>query len=268
MCLGDQARKANEAARRQYQYQIQQREHNWMNTLALENVARVQYDQTLDATHVGLGNTYADLQEKWRDELGSSLQEGQDEWKQFVQENTGAKLAAAGRTGRSVNRIRTVEFGQYLAQGSRRAYELTRTRRDIRKAGAKAAGIARQQQLQAFAQNNIIKTPDIAPPQPVMQNVGLAAFKDALSIISTIATPIAIASASSKKVKDNIVKIGESIQGYNIYKFSYKGSPRRYVGVIAEEIQQTKPEAVVTMPNGVLGVIYDLIDVNFKEVPA
>ena len=204
MCLGDQARKANEAARRQYQYQLQQREQNWMNTLALENVARVQYDQTLDATHVGLGNTYAEIQEKYRDLIGQAMQEDEGLRKQFLQENTSDELAAAGRTGRSINRIKTVEFGNYLAQSSRKAYQLTQARRDLSKAGAKAAGQARQQQLQAFAQNNIIKSPDIAPPQPVMQNVGMAAFRDALSIattIASIATPFASAGAFAKTPK-------------------------------------------------------------------
>jgi len=188
VCLGEGARNANKAAKRQYQYQLQQRERNWMNTLALENVARVQYDQTLDATHVGLGNVYAEIQEKYGDLVGQALQENESLRKQFFKENLGDQLAASGRTGRSVNRMRTVELGNYLAQSSRKSYQLTQARRDLSKAGAKAAGQARQQQLQAFAQNNIIKSPDIAPPRPVMQNVGMAAFKDALSIASSIAS--------------------------------------------------------------------------------
>jgi len=109
----------------------------------------------------------------------------------------------------------------------------------------------------------MIKNPDMAPPKPVYQNVGAAAFMDALSIGTSIAT---MAAASSKKLKHNIKKIGKSIGGHNIYKFSYKGSSRRYVGVIAEEIQKIIPEAVITMPNGFLGVNYNLIDVTFKEV--
>lgn len=75
-----------------------------------------------------------------------------------------------------------------------------------------------------------------------------------------------MAAGSSKKLKDNIVKVGKSNDGHNIYNFNYKGDNRRFVGVIAEEILEQKPEAVRTMPNGHLGVIYDLIDVDFKEV--
>ena len=269
MCLGSEARAANKAAMRQYQYKLQVRERNWMNTLALENVARVQYDQTLDATHIGLGNAYAEIQEKYRDLIGEATQAQEERFQKFASESTSDTLAASGRTGRSIQRIRTLDVGQHLAAGARDAYNLTTTRRELTKKGAQAAAMARQAQMESFARNNIVKSPDIAPPPPVMRNVGQAMFMDALSIgtsIAQIATPFAI--ASSKKVKDNIVKIGESIQGHNIYKFSYKGSPRRYVGVIAEEIQQIKPEAVVTMPSGIMGVNYDLIDVNFKEVPA
>ena len=55
-------------------------------------------------------------------------------------------------------------------------------------AGRKAAGMARAEQMNMFAKNAIVKSPDIAPPKPVYQNVGAAAFMDALSIASSVAT--------------------------------------------------------------------------------
>ena len=159
-----------------------------MNTLAQTNVERIQYDQTIDATHVGLANAYADIQEKYRDQIAEAVQGQEELFKKFSQEASSEGLVAEGRTGRSIQRMRTVELGQLLAQGSRDAYKLTQSARDLSREGAKAAAAAKQQQMQAFAQNNIIKTPDIAPPPPVMRNVGMAAFMDALSIGSSIAT--------------------------------------------------------------------------------
>ena len=53
-------------------------------------------------------------------------------------------------------------------------------------AGKKAAGMARAEQMNMFAKNAIIKSPDLAPPKPVYQNVGAAAFMDALSIGSSV----------------------------------------------------------------------------------
>ena len=48
--------------------------------------------------------------------------------------------------------------------------------------------MARAEQMQSFAKNAIVRNPDLAPPQPVMQNVGAAMFMDALSIGTSIAT--------------------------------------------------------------------------------
>ena len=64
MCLGSEARAANKAAKQNYQHQLKVRERKWMNTLAQTNVERIQHEQTVDAAHVGLGNAYAEIQEK------------------------------------------------------------------------------------------------------------------------------------------------------------------------------------------------------------
>ena len=68
---------------------------------------------------------------------------------------------------------------------------------------------------------------------------------------------------SSKLLKENIFKLGTSKEGHNVYKFNYKGNPTNYIGVIAEEVQKVKPQAVAKLSNGFLGVNYNLIDVDF-----
>jgi len=187
VCLGQDARNANKAAKQQYEYQLAHRKRNWLNQLALTNVERVQYEQTLDATHVGLGNAYAELQEKFRDQIAAAMQESESDFQQYMQQSVGANLAASGRTGRSIDRISTVELGQYLAKGSRKAYELTQSARDISKEQAQAHAQARHAQMSAFAKANITKSPDLAPPKPVYQNVGMAQFQDALKIGGAVA---------------------------------------------------------------------------------
>lgn len=158
-----------------------------MQTLALTNVERVQHEQTLDVSHVGLGNTYASIQQKYRDLVGGELQQDEENYKQYLRESVGEQLAASGQTGRSAERIASLDLADYLKKGSRATYELTQARRDLGEAASQAAGQARQQQMASFAKNNIVKSPDIAPPQPVLQNVGQAAFMDALSIGTKIA---------------------------------------------------------------------------------
>jgi len=190
VCLGAQARAANERARKDYEYNLERREADWMQTLSITNTERVMHEQTIDSTNLGLSQVYGDLQEKFGEQIGQALQEDEVNWKQFLQESQGGKLAASGQTGRSADRISTLDLADYLRKGSRKAYELTEGKQEMDAQGRKAAGMARAEQMQSFAKNAIIRNPDLAPPKPVMQNVGAAAFMDALSIASSVATTV------------------------------------------------------------------------------
>ena len=271
MCLGAGARAANETARRNYAYQLETRERNWMQTLSITSTERIMHEQGIDASNIGLSRIQGDLQEKFGDQIGAALQEDQVTWKKFLEKDTGAnKLAASGVTGRSAARIGTLELGEYLKKGSRTAYELTESKKELDKAGEKAYAQVRAEQMNSFAKNNIIKNPDLAPPQPVMQNVGMAALMEGLQIAGTIAMGAGALAwaplASDRRLKENIQKIGESISGLGIYKFNYIGKAKQYIGAMADEVIKVVPEAVGTMSNGYLGVNYNLIDVTFKEV--
>jgi len=263
VCLGADARAANEAARRDYEYKLEKRERNWMQTLSMTNTEHMQYEQGIDASNLGLAHTITDLQGQRSDIVDRMVTESQADWKEFLAKNTGDQLKASGRLGRSSERISAIDLGQYLKKGSDKVHALSKADAQLNKQAAQAAGQARAEQMQMFTNVAFVKNPDMVPPKPVYRNVGLAAFKDALSIATSAAT---IYAASSKKLKDNIIQVGKSILGYNIYKFNYKGQAQRYIGVIAEEIQQLKPEAVRMLPNGYLGVNYNLLDVEFKEV--
>ena len=188
MCLGDQARAANERARRDYEYKLEKREREWMQTLSMTGVEHVQYDQQIDAINLGLASTYSDLEEKQYQAVNKAMAESQEDWKTFLAENTGDQLKAKGRLGRSSERVSTVELGQYLKKGSDQARALTENAYALNKVAQKAAGQARAQQMDAFAKVAFVKHPDIAPPKPVYQSVGRAMFMDALSIGSSIAT--------------------------------------------------------------------------------
>ena len=65
-------------------------------------------------------------------------------------------------------------------------------------------------------------------------------------------------------VKHDIVLLGHLANGLGYYRFSYNGSDRTYVGVMAQEVQQVMPQAVVRDPDGYLRVYYDKIGVKFQ----
>jgi len=270
VCLGAQAKAANERAKKDYEYKLEKRERNWMQTLGMTKVEHMQYEQTIDSTNLGLANVYSDIQEAQYNEINQAMSDSQVDWKEFLAKNTGDQLKASGKLGRSSERISAIDLGQYLKKGSDQAYSLTKNAYKLSKAGQKAAGAARAEQMKAFTRVAFVKNPDMAPPTPVYQNVGAAAFMDALSIVGTIAggagalgwAPL----ASDRRLKENIQKIGESISGLGIYKFNYIGKAKQYIGAMADEVIKVVPEAVGTMSNGYLGVNYNLIDVTFKEV--
>lgn len=267
MCLGSEARAQNEAARKKYEYQLQKREHDWMQKLSLTKAEHVEYEQTINNSNLGLANVYADIQAKHKDMIGQVLQEDEDNWKAFLKESTGATLAASGMTGKSADRIQTLDLAQYLAGRNRAVSDLTSDAQELSKQGRIAAGQAAAAQKEAFTKVAFFKSPDFPPPTPVYRNVGMAAFQDALSIGSSVASMAMpfVGAGSDRKLKENIKKIGESISGLGIYKFNYIGRSQKWIGTMADEVKKIKPEAVFTMKNGFEGVRYDLIDVKMRE---
>jgi len=186
VCLGAQAKAANEQARRNYQYQLQKREADWMQQLSLTGVERIQYEQGVNASKMQVANIYADIQEKHGQLVDEVVNADQESWKEYLQKNTGATLAASGVTGKSADRIASLDLAEYLKSSSDRARAVSNNAKEMNRQGFAAAGKIASQQKQAWMDQQFIKMPDIAPPQPVMQDVGAAAFMDALSIGTSI----------------------------------------------------------------------------------
>ena len=58
--------------------------------------------------------------------------------------------------------------------------------------------------------------------------------------------------------------LGHLDNGLGFYRFSYLGSRKEYVGVIAQEVQAVMPEAVTRGRDGYLRVYYDKLGVKFQ----
>lgn len=65
--------------------------------------------------------------------------------------------------------------------------------------------------------------------------------------------------ASDMNLKKNIEKVGEHPSGVGRYVWDWKDGSGSEVGVLAQELQQVRPDAVKRMPSGHLGVAYGLI---------
>ena len=84
----------------------------------------------------------------------------------------------------------------------------------------------------------------------------------AIALISLIPS---LALMSDKRLKYDIVPIGISPSGINIYEFGFEPVGPRYQGVLAQEIMELYPDAIILNNDGYYAVIYDKIDVDFKR---
>lgn len=80
-----------------------------------------------------------------------------------------------------------------------------------------------------------------------------------LGLLGSVAS--GAAAFSDRRVKKDIRKVGH-INDLGLYEYRYKGEPRsapKRIGVMAQEVQKKKPEAVIETPGGILAVNYGKI---------
>jgi hypothetical protein len=65
-------------------------------------------------------------------------------------------------------------------------------------------------------------------------------------------------------LKHDIMLLGRLDNGLGFYRFSYNGSDKAYVGVMAQEVQAVMPEAVARGNDGYLQVFYEKLGVKFQ----
>lgn len=69
---------------------------------------------------------------------------------------------------------------------------------------------------------------------------------------------------SDIRVKHDVRLLGHLDNGVGFYRFSYKGSDKAYVGVMAHEVQKVRPDVVVRGSDGYLRVYYDRLGVQMQ----
>jgi hypothetical protein len=71
---------------------------------------------------------------------------------------------------------------------------------------------------------------------------------------------------SDRRLKQDIVEVGEYPNGLPAYEFAYKHDPtRRFIGVMADDVEKFMPEAV-TEVDGYKTVDYALLGITMREV--
>jgi Chaperone of endosialidase len=79
--------------------------------------------------------------------------------------------------------------------------------------------------------------------------------------VPTVRTP----SVSDIRLKEEIVELGTMASGLHLYSFRYIGAPMRFVGVMAQDVAITNPDAVIMGDDGYLRVDYERLGLKFMS---
>jgi len=83
-------------------------------------------------------------------------------------------------------------------------------------------------------------------------------------LLGSLTSSIGNLTKSDERLKENIEELGEE-NGHKVYKYNYKGSDKKFIGVMAQDVMKTHPDAVALL-DGYYAVDYNMIGVNFREI--
>lgn len=252
---------------------------------AIRQNNQIAADQATTAAQIAANEKLAEQAFKSQENLAKSIQA------------QGEILASGAPAGNSLGALlqgAEREFGFEQAQidasqdSITRAYAIEQYGIDLDKYSADIAAINQTKSIATHKQasyepikpimQSAPKKPSILGPIISGLSTGLGAYSMAGGTFSfgTYGTGIPSnpagggAPASDIALKENITYISKSPDGHRIYEWNYKGEPKsnRFQGVLAQELLQTAPHAVVKNDNGYFGVDYTQIDVNLRSVVA
>lgn len=79
---------------------------------------------------------------------------------------------------------------------------------------------------------------------------------NAISSLGSGISGLASSIFSDERLKEFIEPVGELYDGTNVYRYQYKGDPTPRIGLMAQEVEQTRPDAVVVDISGYKKVDY------------
>jgi hypothetical protein len=94
--------------------------------------------------------------------------------------------------------------------------------------------------------------------------------KPALAKVAVLARTIAAPAESEitlsdRRLKTNIARVGTTVLGLPLYRFSYLGSEKRFTGVMAQDVLAVRPDAVSRDDTGFYRVNYGLLGIAMQE---
>ena len=165
----------NKAARRDYEYKLKVRERKWMQTRTTYASKKVQFEQEVDQSNIAAQRAYSRTQTQLNNARSLAILENQEDFKKMLASEGMIEASAAERgvRGRAVARQlvqNSANFGVAQAMRSRglaqAGYMAQESNEDVNRQ-------LKGQLNRSFGRVAIQPIADMAPPKPVMQNVGM-----------------------------------------------------------------------------------------------
>ena len=169
------ASSANKEKQRIYQHKLKVRERKWMQTRTTYGTKKVQFEQEVDAASIAAQRAYTKVQQELNNAQALAILQNQDDFKTMLA-NEGmleARAAERGVRGRSIARQLVMNKGSFGMSQSMRTRALTQAGYQAKEARGNINSQLKGQLNTSFGKVALQPIQDIAPPPPVMQNVGM-----------------------------------------------------------------------------------------------
>ena len=165
----------NKVAKQNYEHRLKVRESAWMQRRTTYATKKVQFEQEVDQSNIAAQRAYSRTQQQLNNARSLAILENQEDFKKMLA-NEGmieASAAERGVRGKSVARA-------LITNGQNFGITQALRSRGLTMAGYQAKQVNEDTKLQlksilnrSFGRVAIQPVADLAPPPPVMQNVGL-----------------------------------------------------------------------------------------------
>ena len=163
-----QAQEANRAAINKHKYQVEVRKRNWAQTLSIWGAKKNKYKQDLVENNLAAARGYEQAQEGLNRTFANAIQNNEKAFIQYLKNH--GKQSASGRTGRSIDRINTLDIAELERYAGKQAYAMTRSQEAFKKNVGDIRRLAKSERNKLFANVAFEPVPDAAPPPPVTSN--------------------------------------------------------------------------------------------------
>lgn len=165
----------NKAKKRAYNHKLKVRERKWFQTRSTYQTKKVQFAQNVDLSNIEAQRVYTEINKKLYDARSMAILNDIPGFKKMLSQEGDimANAAERGIRGNSLKKLLLQNQQNYGLQQAMTARGLTDAYYDAKANKSQVRNKLKSTLNEEFSKVALAPIPDIAPPPPVMGNVGL-----------------------------------------------------------------------------------------------